>query len=96
MFWMARRVNANLARQEGGAGSSGSSTYKSRKFCSRSTNVDSTRYGNLLYFSFHLTSHVLDCNSNTLILKCTWVVATRNPFDRQQTYRLYVCLLQIQ
>ena len=45
MFWLARRVNANLAQQENETQKSGSGIYKPPRFGSRKLIHDRNRYG---------------------------------------------------
>ena len=47
MFWLARRVNANLAQQESETQKPGPRFYKPLKFSSRKLNRDRNRYGNV-------------------------------------------------
>ena len=45
MFWLARRVNANLAQQENETQKSGSGIYKPSRFGSRKLIHNRNRYG---------------------------------------------------
>ena len=58
MFWLARRVNANLAQQENETQKPGPGIYKPLKFSSRKLNSDRNRYGNVK-FSLLLSLFVL-------------------------------------